>query len=146
MSRKLSPATVVAGVALFFALGGGALAQQGVFAAGGAPAYALVDPNGGSPRLVPGHTSGFIGVSVGGEGQGDYCLKPAPGVNVTTTAAVASMEAFYSNAAGFVGVRYQPNGTNCGANQLEVKTWAPGPPPANITGLTNQVAFTVNVP
>jgi len=148
MSRRLSPATVVAGVALFFAIGGGALAasrvlitsihqispgvvsklrgkqgppgrqgapgQQGAPGPQGAPgvvpAYALVDPNGGSPRLVSDHTSGFVAVSVGPAGQGDYCLTPAPGVNVTSTAAVATEEAFYSGGAGIVTVRYRPAG------------------------------------
>jgi hypothetical protein len=106
----------------------------------GGAAYALVDPNGGSPRLVPGHTSGFIGVSVGPFGQGDYCLTPATGVNVTGPAAVASEEAFYSNVAGFVTVRYPTSGPTCGAKQLEVKTFD-----QNVT-LSNQIAFTVNVP
>jgi hypothetical protein len=145
MSRKLSPATVVAGVALFFAIGGGALAASGVpGAGGGAPAYALVDPTSGSPVLIAAHTSGFIGVSVGPEGQGSYCLTPAPGVNVVSTAAVASEEAFYSNAAGVVAVRYATSGgLPCGANQLEVKTWIGSG--VNVTP-TNQIAFTVNVP
>jgi len=107
---------------------------------GGPAAYALVDPNGGSPRLVPGHTSGFTQVAVGGAGQGDYCLTPAPGVDVVHTAAVASEEAFYSNAAGFVTVRYQPAGPNCGSGQLEVKTFDQS------VALSNQIAFTLDVP
>jgi len=105
----------------------------------GGPAYALVDPNGGSPRLITAHTSGFTAVSVGPFGQGDYCLTPSPGVNVVTTAAVASEEAFYSNALGVVTVRY-PTPPSCGANQLEVKTFDQN------VNLTNQIAFTVNVP
>jgi len=69
---------------------------------GGQAAYALVDPNGGSPRLVAGRTTGFVAVSVRTAGEGDYCLTPAPGVDVVHTAAVASEEAVYSSAAGFV--------------------------------------------
>ena len=115
------------------------------FASGGdqgGAAYALVDPNGGSPRLVASHTSGFAAVSVGNAGQGDYCLTPAAGVDVVNTAAVASEEAFYSAAAGFPTVRYDPTHANCTANQLEVKTFVDNP----ATALSNQIAFTVNVP
>jgi hypothetical protein len=107
---------------------------------GGRSAYALVDPNGGSPRLVAAHTQGFVEVTQGPFGPGDYCLAPAPGVNITTTAAVASEEAFYSNAAGFVTVRYPTAGPSCGANQLEVKTFDQS------VQLSNQIAFSVNVP
>jgi hypothetical protein len=122
---------LIAGVTMAF---GGSQGDQG------GPAYALVNPNGGSPQLVAGHTSGFIGVSVGPFGQGDYCLTPAPGVNVTTPAAVASEEAFYSDVAGFVTVRYPTSGPSCPAHQLEVKTFDQN------VDLTNQIAFTVNVP
>ena len=108
--------------------------------AGGRFAYALVDPNGGVPRIVAAHTQGFVGVSQGPFGAGDYCLTPAPGVNVTTTAAVASEEAFYSNAAGFVTVRYPTSGPTCGPGRLEVKTFDQS------VQLSNQIAFTVNVP
>jgi hypothetical protein len=104
------------------------------------PAFALADPNNGSPRLVAAHTQGFVGVSQGPFGPGDYCLTPAPGVDVTDTAAVASEEAFYSNAAGFVTVRYPTAGPTCGANQLEVKTFDES------VQLSNEIAFTVNVP
>jgi hypothetical protein len=107
---------------------------------GGRPAYALVDPNGGSPRLVVRHTQGFVGVSRGPFGAGDYCLTPAAGVDVTDTAAVASEEAFYSNAIGLVTLRYPTAGPTCAANELEVKTWDPN------VQLSDQVAFTVNVP
>jgi hypothetical protein len=107
---------------------------------GAKPAFALVDPNNGSPRLVAAHTQGFVGVSQGPFGPGDYCLTPAPGVDVTDTAAVASEEAFYSNAAGFVTVRYPTAGPTCGANQLEVKTFDES------VQLSNEIAFTVNVP
>jgi hypothetical protein len=107
---------------------------------GAKPAFALVDPNNGSPRLVAAHTQGFVSVSQGPFGPGDYCLTPAPGVDVTDTAAVASMEAFYSNAIGFVSVRYPTAGPTCGADQLEVKTWD-----SNVQ-LSDQIAFTVNVP
>lgn len=106
----------------------------------GGAAYALVDPNGGSPRLLTSHTSGFVAVSVGNAGQGDYCLTPAPGVDVVHTAAVASEEANYSFAAGFVLVRYQPNTPNCAPGQLEVKTFGQS------VALSDQIAFTVNVP
>jgi hypothetical protein len=162
--RKPSPAIVISTVALFAALGGtaGAVATGAVplakraltandaqkldgltatqVAAGGAPAFALVDPNAGSPRLVAAHTRGFIAVTGGPFGPGDYCLTPAPGVDVVNTAAVASEEAFYTNAAGFVTVRYPTAGPTCAANQLEVKTFD-----QNLQ-LSNQIAFTVNVP
>jgi hypothetical protein len=107
---------------------------------GGPAAFALVDPNGGSPRLIADHTSGFVSVSVGAFGQGDYCLTPSAGVNVVGTAATATEEAFYSNAFAFVTVRYPTAGQNCAANQLEVKTFGTG------GNLTDQAAFTVNVP
>jgi hypothetical protein len=68
-------------------------------------------------------------------------LTPEPGVDVRNTAAVASEEAFYSNAVGIVLVRYQPNNPNCNANQLEVKTFTDNP-----FALSDQIAFTVNVP
>jgi hypothetical protein len=128
------PAVVVgvAGGAAAYAFGGSSI--------GGPVAYALVDPNGGSPRLVPGHSAGFTSVAVGGAGQGDYCLNPSAGVDVVHTAAVASEEAFYSSAAGFVTVRYQPNTPNCAPGQLEVKTFDQS------VALSNQIGFTVNVP
>lgn len=107
---------------------------------GGPPAFALVVGSTGTPQLIQGHTSGFTGVTVGAAGQGDYCLTPSPGVDVVHTAAVASEEAFYSNAVGIVTVRYQPNSPNCNGNQLEVKTFDQN------VALTNQIAFTVNVP
>jgi len=110
-------------------------------AASGTEAYALVDPNGGSPRLVDANTRGFAAVGVGPFGQGDYCLTPSPGVNVDTTAAVASMEAFYSNTFGIAMVRYPTSGPSCPAGQLEVKTFTDNP-----VQLSNQIGFTVNVP
>jgi hypothetical protein len=107
---------------------------------GGQAAFALVDPNGGSPRLVAGHTSGFVAVSVGAAGQGDYCLTPAAGVDIADTAAVASEEAVYSSIAGFVLVRYPLSPQNCAAGQLEVKTFDQS------VSLSNQIAFTLDVP
>lgn len=111
---------------------------------GGGVAYALVNPTSGSPQLIAAHTSGFVAVSVGNAGQGDYCLTPAPGVDVVHTAAVASQEATYSNVLGSVLVRYPTGGSgspiNCPAGQLEVKTFEPN------VSLTNQISFTVNVP
>jgi hypothetical protein len=128
------PALVVgvAGGAAAYAFGGSSLR--------GPVAYALVDPNGGSPRLVPGHTSGFTAVTVGAVGEGDYCLTAAPGVDVVHPAAVASQEAFYSTVLGIALVRYQPENPNCARGQLEVKTFDLSPAPSD------QVAFTVNVP
>ena len=124
---------LIAGAALAFA---GSQNDQG-----GGVAYALVNPNGGTPQLVAAHTSGFIAVSHGGGGlAGDYCLTPASGVNVANPAAVADEEAFYSDIAGFVTVRYDPTHANCAAGQLEVKTFDTNVAP------TNQIAFTVNVP
>lgn len=107
---------------------------------GGRSAFALVDPNNGAPDLVTAHTQGFLDVSEGPFGPGDYCLRPAPGVDAASTAAVASMEAFYSNVFGFVTVRYPTTGPTCGAGQLEVKTF-------DQSGrLSSQIAFTVNIP
>ncbi len=131
----MAAAAALAGATFAFASGGSQGDQGGA-------AYALVDPNGGSPRLVANHTSGFVSVSVGNAGQGDYCLTPAAGVDVVKTAAVASEEAFYSGVAGFPTVRYDPTHANCTANQLEVKTFVDNP----TTALSNQIAFTINVP
>src|SRR5262245_54734991 len=90
------------------AMAGAAFAFGGQSGNGGS-AYALVNPNGGSPVLIANHSSGFIDVSVGPFGPGDYCLTPAPGVNINGTA-VASMEAFYSDAIGIPSVRYPTQG------------------------------------
>jgi hypothetical protein len=108
--------------------------------ASGATAFALVDPNGGAPRLVPAHTSGFVNVQVGPFGPGDYCLTPAPGIDVVHTAAVAAEEIFYSDVFGVAGVRYPTTGLHCEAGQLEVKTFDSSP------ALTDQIGFTVIVP
>ena len=67
-------------------------------------------------------------------------MTPSPGVDVVHTAAVASEEAFYSFAVGIATVRYDLDHVNCSAGQLEVKTFTSAP------GLSNQIAFTVNVP
>jgi hypothetical protein len=104
-------------------------------------AFALVDPNGGSPRLITAHTNGFVAVGVGPFGPGDYCLTPAPGVDVADTAAVASVEAFYSYVFGIATVRYPTAGPSCAADQLEVKTFTDNP-----TALSNEIGFTVLVP
>lgn len=130
---------VISVIALAVAAGA-ALALAHPSSGSGATAFALVDPNGGSPRLVAEHTSGFV--SVGSPFSGDYCLTPAPGVDVVHTAAIASEEAFYSSDAGFPTVRYDPTHQNCAATQLEVKTFVDH---GSIT-LSNQVAFTVLVP
>ena len=131
----------VVSVVALAALVGATFAIAGPSGGRGPEAYALVDPNGGSPRLVEAHSWGFTDVSVGPFGAGDYCLTPAPGVDVAGTAAVASEEAFYSDALGFVTVRYPAAGPTCGTNRLEVKTFAD-----DGSGLSNQIAFTVNVP
>jgi hypothetical protein len=115
--------------------------QAGPAGASGTEAYALVDPNGGSPRLVDAQTRGFAAVSVGPFGQGDYCLTPSPGVNVDTTAAVVSVEAFYTYVFGIATARYPTSGPSCPAGQLEVKTFTDNP-----IQLSNQIGFTVNVP
>jgi hypothetical protein len=133
-------AAVVGALALVGLITGATLASAGSQGDQGGPAYALVDPNGGSPRLITAHTFGFTAVTVGGAGQGDYCLTPAAGIDVVHTAAVASEEANYSFAAGFVTVRYQPNTPNCAPGQLEVKTFDQN------VALSNQIAFTVDVP
>jgi hypothetical protein len=119
----------------------GAQGQAGPAGASGTEAYALVDPNGGSPRLVDAQTRGFAAVSVGPFGQGDYCLTPSPGVNVDTTAAVVSVEAFYTYVFGIATARYPTSGPSCPAGQLEVKTFTDNP-----IQLSNQIGFTVNVP
>src|SRR5438046_6768375 len=110
---------LVLALAALTTLVGAAFAVAGPSAGRGAGAYALVNPNGGSPLLVDAHTSGFEAVSVGPSGPGDYCLTPSAGVNVDGTAAVASQEAFYSDAFGFVTVRYPTRGPACGPGQLE---------------------------
>lgn len=122
------------------ALAGGTIAWASSPGGRSASTYALVDPNGGSPRLVMAHTSGFVAVSA--VVPGDYCLTPAPGVDVDDPAAVASEEAFYSNVVGFPVVRYDPTHANCTARQLEVKTFVDTP----TTALSEQIAFTVVVP
>src|SRR5262249_47506667 len=105
---------VVALLAFIVLVAGAAFAFAGSGGGGGAAAYAFVVGSSGTPRLIQDHTRGFVGVDVGAVGQGDYCLSPAPGVDVVDTAAVASEEAFYSNALGFVTVRYPAQGLNCG--------------------------------
>jgi hypothetical protein len=130
---------LVLAVVALVALVGAAFAVAGP-SGGGVGAFALVNPNGGSPLLVADHTSGFTSVSVGPFGPGDYCLTPSPGVNVDGTAAVASEEAFYSDVFGVVTPRYPTAGPTCGPGQLEVKTFALG------DGLSDQIGFTVNVP
>jgi hypothetical protein len=122
------------------ALAGGTLAWASSPGDRSASVYALVDPNGGSPRLVTAHTDGFIAVSAAA--AGDYCLTPAQGVDVADPAAVASEEAFYSDVVGFAVVRYDPTHANCTARQLEVKTFVDTP----TTALSDQIAFTVDVP
>jgi hypothetical protein len=139
---------------ILFSLVALAALAAGAYAFAGSPsqgrqAFALVDPNCnpnnpsqcGPPRLVDEHTDGFVAVSNGQLGSGDYCLTPAPGVDVVNTAAVASEEAFYSYVIGFPVVRYAPVGPNCQSDQLEVKTFIDNPP-----GLSNQIGFTVIVP
>jgi hypothetical protein len=121
-------------------LAGGTIAGASSSTGRSGSAYALVDPNGGSPRLIAAHTSGFVAVSA--VVAGDYCLTPAPGVDVADPAAVASEEAFYSNVVGFPVVRYDPTHANCTARQLEVKTFVDTP----TTALSDQIAFTVLVP
>jgi hypothetical protein len=67
--------------------------------------------------------------------------SPAAGVDVVHTTAVASEEAFYTNASGEPLVRYPTaDAAGCDPKQLEVKTFD-----ENLR-LSNQVAFTVNVP
>ena len=146
-SRVIRAATrrvfvVVALLAFIGLVAGTTLAFAGSPGGGGASAYALVVGSSGTPALIQDHSRGFAGVDVGAVGQGDYCLTPAPGVDLVDTAAVASEEAFYSNAFGFVTVRYaaQEQAQNCARNELEVKTFDTN------GALSNQIAFTVNVP
>ena len=129
---------------ILFSLVALAALAAGAYALAGSPsqgmrAFALVDPNGGSPRLIDAHTNGFVGVSQGVVGPGDYCLTPGPGVDVVSTAAVASAEAFYSTVLGEADVRYPTAGKTCGADQLEVKTF-------DKLTLSDQIGFTVIVP
>lgn len=129
-----------AGLVVAAALIGAMFAFARSSGANGTIAFALVDPNGGSRRLVDAHTSGFVSVSVGPFGPGDYCLTPAPGIDVIHTSAVAAEEIFYSTVFGVAGVRYPTSGPHCDTNQLEVKTFDSSP------ALTNQIGFTVIVP
>jgi len=55
-------------------------------------------------------------------------------------AAVAAVEAFYSDAFGAALVRYPTAGPTCPAGQLEVKTFTDNP-----VELSSQIGFTVNV-
>jgi hypothetical protein len=137
--------SVVAVLAFIALVAGATLAFAGSSGGGGASAYALVVGSSGTPQLIQDHTRGFVGVDVGAAGQGDYCLTPAPGVDVVDTAAVASEEAFYSNALGFATVRYPTQAQNCAPNQLEVKTFEVNVSDQTVS-LSNQIAFTVNVP
>jgi hypothetical protein len=130
----------VASAIAFAALVGAAFASARTAGGPGQTAYTLVDPNGGAPRLIADHTRGFISVS--SPFSGDYCLTPAPGVDVVHTAAVASEEANYSSDAGFPTVRYDPTHMNCAPSQLEVKTFTDH----GSIALSDQIAFTVNVP
>lgn len=119
----------------------GPAGPPGPAGANGAEAWALVDPNGGSPRLVGANTHGFTAVDVGPFGPGDYCLTPSAGVNVGSTAAVASVEAFYSDVFGIAAVRYPTAGPSCPSGQLEVKTFTGNP-----IQLSDQIGFTLDVP
>src|ERR1051326_1060960 len=123
-------------------IAGGTIAGASSSSGRTSSAYALVDPNGGSPQLIAAHTHGFTAVSVGPFGEGDYCLTPSAGIDVTDPAAVASEEAFYSNAAGFPTVRYPTTGPSCPAGQPPVKTFVDTPS----TALSDEIAFTVVVP
>jgi hypothetical protein len=106
----------------------------------GRTAFAVVDPNGGSPRFIAERTSGFLGVS--SPFAGDYCLTPAPGVDLASTAAVASEEAPHSDVFGLPVVRYPtPAAENCRADQLEVKTLTDNP-----VQLSSKIAFAVIIP
>jgi len=124
------------------ALAGAAYAFGGASSSPGNGAYALVVGTSGTPQLIQSHTNGFVSANVGTFGQGDYCLTPAPGVDVVHTAAVASEEANYSSAIGVPTVRYPTSSASagCNAGQLEVKTFD------SSVALSNQIAFTVNVP
>jgi hypothetical protein len=62
-------------------------------------------------------------------------------VNVDSTAAVVSVEAFYTNAFGIATVRYPTTGPSCPTGQLEVKTFTDNP-----VQLSDQIGFTVNLP
>jgi hypothetical protein len=124
----------------------GAAFATGGQSGNGESAYALVNPNGGSPVLIANDTSGFSDVNVGPFGPGDYCLTPAPGVSINGIAAVASMEAFYSDAIGLVAVRYPTRGPTCRSGQLEVKTWDARTLSTGTPSLSDQIAFTVYVP
>ena len=69
-------------VAVSLAVGGVAYAGGGDGQGSGAHAWALVNPNGGSPLLVK--ASGFVAVR--SPGTGVYCLRAAPGVNLASSA------------------------------------------------------------
>jgi hypothetical protein len=136
MSRRLSLSLATVGAIAVAA----ALVTTGLTFASSAStpsvAYAQVNPNGGAPTLVARRTYGFIKITVGPFGPGDYCLTPAPGVSVSR-AAVASEEAYLSDDIGIVSVRYPTAGPMCPSGNLEVKTFAlDGSGPIDTIGFT----------
>jgi hypothetical protein len=100
-------------------------------------AYASVDPNSGSPVLIPGRARGITAVSR--NGIGDYCLtlNPALGIDAAKVSVVVTPEYGYS--AGDTLQPYWEADSDCGAGKVHVYTEQAGTS-------SDAVAFTVLVP
>jgi hypothetical protein len=103
---------------------------------GTARAYASVLVTDTDPAFQPGHVKNFV--SVTRPSADVYCLTPSAGIDLATTAPVASVNEGESGGALntlFVGV--ETSTSSCSSGQFEVRTQGPSP---------NSVAFTIVVP
>jgi hypothetical protein len=131
---------IAVAAAAFLAIGGVGYATAGNDQGSGVQAWAQVDPNAGSPRLVK--ARGIVAVS--SPQTGVYCLRPAAGITLAS-APVTSQEVNLSTTLGLVTPRRigAPN-SSCPPTELQVDTWDA----ANASSLTlvDTVGFDVVVP
>jgi hypothetical protein len=100
-------------------------------------AFANVSP--GVPAFVTARTKGFASVSR--PGTGIYCLTPSAGVDVSSSAWVASVDFGQSSATDAL-VFVRQSALSCTAGDVEIRTYTT---PATPT-LSNSVAFHVFIP
>jgi hypothetical protein len=133
---------IVGSVVAALAVGGVGFATAGNDHGPGDQAWAQVNPNGGSPKLMKAKNV----ESVSSPATGIYCLHMRPGVDLVNTAPVAVQEQNLSGELGFVTARAL-NGTEnvyCPVKDLQVNTWKASNPES--FELVNDVAFDVIVP